>query len=107
MNMNWKPIIYTALLFSIITGYAPAVEEGPFFLDEPRGTIPVIYSHGGGPCDIGGMVFLTRHPKVDLIGMVLSRGEIHPEIAVDGQFHSNWQTDTGQASMQLAQSRHS
>jgi inosine-uridine nucleoside N-ribohydrolase len=29
------------------------------------------------------MVFLTKHPNVDLIGLVLSRGEIHPEIAVD------------------------
>ena len=45
--------------------------------------IPVIYSHGGGPCDIGGMVFLTKHPDVDLIGLVLTRGEFHPEIAVN------------------------
>ena len=47
------------------------------------GRIPVIYSHGGGPCDIGGMVFLSKHPNVDLIGIVLTRGEIHPEIAVE------------------------
>ena len=26
--------------------------------------IPVIYSLGGGPCDIGGMVFLSKHPGV-------------------------------------------
>ncbi len=48
-----------------------------------EGKIPVIFSHGGAPCDIGGMVFLSKHPNVDLIGIVLTRGEIHPEIAVE------------------------
>ncbi len=58
----------------------PTTEE--IFPDPLGGRIPVIYSHGGGPCDIGGMVFLTKHPNVDLIGYVLTRGEYHPEIAV-------------------------
>ncbi len=53
------------------------------FLDRSQEKIPVIYTHGGGPCDIGGTVFLKKHPNVDLIGVVLSRGEIHPEIARD------------------------
>jgi inosine-uridine nucleoside N-ribohydrolase len=110
MKMNWKLFICTALIFSILVGCAPTVEEPAAentplpdnseiqeedpptpapqpmeenFPDPLVGRIPVIYSHGGGPCDIGGMVFLTKHPNVDLIGLVLSRGEIHPEIAVD------------------------
>jgi len=52
------------------------------YFEELGGKIPVIYSHGGGPCDIGGMVFFTKHPDVDLIGYVLTRGEYHPGIAV-------------------------
>lgn len=123
MNRNWKLFICTGLIFSILAGCAPAVEESNavttpppttneiqvetlptsspqpteeealptsspqptevVFFAESSGKIPVIYSHGGGPCDIGGMVFLTKHPNVDLIGLVLSRGEFHPEIAVD------------------------
>ncbi len=63
------------------TSAPPTTEE--IFPDPLTGRIPVIFSHGGAPCDIGGMVFLAKHPNVDFIGLVLSRGEIHPEIAVD------------------------
>lgn len=52
------------------------------FSEVTIGRIPVIYSHGGGPCDIGGMVFFAKHPQVDLIGLVLSRGEFYPQLAV-------------------------
>ena len=52
------------------------------FSEVAEGRIPVIYSHGGGPCDIGGMVFFNKHPQVDLIGMVLSRGEFYPQVAL-------------------------
>ncbi len=45
--------------------------------------MPVIFSHGGGPCDIAALVFLTKNPRVDLIGLVLSYGEIHPINALD------------------------
>ena len=121
MNINWKLLIPTVLIFSFLAGCAPTVEEPTaentpsveeptagntpptatsemqeedtptsvpptteeIFPDPLVGRIPVIYSHGGGPCDIGGMVFLAKHPNVDLIGLVLSRGEFHPEIAVD------------------------
>ncbi|MEA1978674.1 MAG: nucleoside hydrolase [Chloroflexota bacterium] len=110
MNKNWKLLIPTALIFSLLVGCATTVEEPAaenktptitsemqeedlptstpqltedIFPDPLSGKIPVIYSHGGAPCDIGGMVYLTKHPNVDLIGLVLSRGEIHPEIAVD------------------------
>jgi len=51
------------------------------FSNATIGRIPVIYSHGGGPCDIGGMVFFAKHPQVDLIGLVLSRGEFYPQLA--------------------------
>lgn len=110
MNTNWKLLIPTVLIFSLLAGCAttveePAAENKPptatsemqvedlptttpqstedIFQDPLGGRIPVIFSHGGAPCDIGGMVYLNKHPNVDLIGLVLSRGEIHPEIAVD------------------------
>lgn len=51
------------------------------FPDTSIGRIPVIYSLGGGPCDIGGMVYFSKHPRVDLIGLVLSRGEFYPQLA--------------------------
>jgi len=53
------------------------------FIDKSVEKIPLIYSHGGGPCDIGGMAYFSKHPNVDLIGLVLSRGEFYPEIAVN------------------------
>jgi inosine-uridine nucleoside N-ribohydrolase len=62
---------------------APQLTAKEIFSDNPSGRIPVIYSHGGGPCDIAGMVYLSKHPDVDLIGLVLTRGEIHPEKAVE------------------------
>ncbi len=53
------------------------------FVDKTVEKIPVIYSHGGGPCDIGGMAFLSKHPNVDLIGYVLTEGEYYPKLALD------------------------
>jgi len=68
---------------------APSSDEAQpsqvFFPDPSDETIPVIYSHGGGPCDIGGMTFFAMHPNISLIGVVFTRGEIHPEIALE-----NW-----------------
>ena len=111
MQKIWYFIICIGLIFNILVGCSPETEtptvenisppvtsekeeeEIPpvpaaqpiknIFPNPLNGKIPVIYSHGGGPCDIGGMVFLSKHPNVDLIGIVLSRGEIHPEIAVE------------------------
>jgi pyrimidine-specific ribonucleoside hydrolase len=50
--------------------------------------MPIIFSHGGAPCDIDATVYLARHPNTDLIGMVLSRGEFHPDAALEewGEF---------------------
>jgi len=53
------------------------------FPDTDTGEIPLIFSHGGAPCDIGALVYFTKHPNINLIGMVLSDGEIHPENALD------------------------
>ena len=61
----------------------PARTSDEIFGSVADGTIPVIISHGGAPCDIDAVVYFTEHPQVDLIGMVLSRGEFHPENAVD------------------------
>lgn len=109
MGRVCKSLIYTALILILLVGCAPAVEEAPTvtapaisdtppamrsptptlrptestFPDPSEGRIPVIFSHGGAPCDIGAVIYLTKHPNVDLIGMVLSRGEVHPEIALD------------------------
>lgn len=93
MNRNWKLLICAVLIFYMLVGCAPDISEvgeestpappkltsEEIFSDVAKGKIPVIYSHGGGPGDIGCLVYLTKHPNVDLIGMVLSRGEIHPE----------------------------
>jgi inosine-uridine nucleoside N-ribohydrolase len=53
------------------------------FIDKSVDRIPVIFSHGGGPCDIAAMAYLDMHPHVDFIGMVLTRGEFYPEVALD------------------------
>ncbi len=90
MNRKRNLLIISVLIISMLAGcsWTPYSLERPpedSFFDPPNGKIPVIYSHGGGPCDIGGMVFLTKNPDVDLIGYVLTRGEYHPKIAVN-----NW-----------------
>ncbi|MCJ7715089.1 MAG: nucleoside hydrolase [Anaerolineales bacterium] len=91
MNRKQNLLIISVLIISMLAGCSctsyslvrpPTVTPENSFFDPPNGKIPVIYSHGGGPCDIGGMVFLTKNPNVDLIGYVLTRGEYHPEIAV-------------------------
>lgn len=112
MNRIWKLLLCSTLVLSFLLGCASKVEEstsqetqppitsetqgeaqqiptpvhsGEIFPDSLSGRIPVIYSHGGGPCDIAGMAYLSKHPNVDFIGWVLTRGEFHPEIAV-----GNW-----------------
>jgi inosine-uridine nucleoside N-ribohydrolase len=113
MDKSWKFLLYALLIFSILNGCSPLKETPPsqdpssfiayenqeaaspkpdsqtgeqiFSSTTQHPNIPVIYSHGGGPCDIGGMTYLSMHPDVDLIGIVLTRGEFHPEIAVN-----NW-----------------
>ncbi|MCD4751512.1 MAG: nucleoside hydrolase [Anaerolineaceae bacterium] len=110
MSKKWTFLICAVSILSIAVGCVPAIEKSiventpPPVIDEiqedaPPATpahqteevvieplsakIPLIFSHGGGPCDIGALVYLTKHPNVDLLGMVLSYGEIHPIEAVD------------------------
>jgi len=78
---NTPTVIPSITPEEIIPTFTPQPTEVSFF-DPPNGRIPVIFSHGGAPCDIAGMVYFTKHPNVDLIGFVLTRGEFHPEIAV-------------------------
>ena len=59
----------------------PTPDDLPIHQDSAM--IPLIFSHGGAPCDIGALVYFSMHPDVDLIGMVISRGEIHPEIGLN------------------------
>jgi inosine-uridine nucleoside N-ribohydrolase len=93
MDKKWKLLFCIVLVFTILAGCVPADEE-PLLTSAPQpaeeifpeplgGKIPLIFSHGGGPCDIAALVYFSKHPNVDLIGMVLSRGEIHPENALD------------------------
>jgi inosine-uridine nucleoside N-ribohydrolase len=105
MNRKINLFICINIFFCLFVGCTPAIEEPPaentstqvtnqtqeetsplltpltsenIFSDIHGGKIPVIFSHGGGPCDIGAMVFLSKNPNVDWIGLVLSYGEFHP-----------------------------
>ena len=40
--------------------------------------IPVIFSHDGAPDDITTLVYIAKHPQVDLLGVIQSYGEQHP-----------------------------
>jgi inosine-uridine nucleoside N-ribohydrolase len=100
MNKKWKSLLYMIWVLFLLVGCtsnaetptpeitspppsAPLPVESAFPDTLTSGKMPVIFSHGGGPCDVAALVYLTKHPNVDLIGMVLSFGEIHPEIAID------------------------
>jgi len=109
MRCSVKYFVSTAFALILLVGCAPAIDGTPTttmpamsdtpqaassptvtpqpavstFPDPAEGKIPVIFSHGGAPCDIGAAIYLSKHPNVDLIGMVLSRGEVHTEIALD------------------------
>ena len=45
--------------------------------------IPVIFSHDGAPDDIAAMLYLSKHPDVEVIGVVNSYGEQDPEESSD------------------------
>jgi inosine-uridine nucleoside N-ribohydrolase len=40
--------------------------------------IPLIFSHDGAPDDIATLVYIARHPYIELIGVIQSYGEQHP-----------------------------
>jgi len=52
----------------------PAHEEG-----EQGHKIPVIFSHDGAPDDIAAMLYISKHPDIEVIGVVNSYGEQDPQ----------------------------
>ncbi|MDK2980876.1 MAG: hypothetical protein PWQ55_1223 [Chloroflexota bacterium] len=52
--------------------------EPIYFPAKMEGTIPVIFSHDGAPDDIAALVYLSKYPQVELLGVVQSYGEQHP-----------------------------
>jgi pyrimidine-specific ribonucleoside hydrolase len=63
----------------IITS-SPAVAEPT---DNPIKKIPVIFSHDGAADDIAALVYIAKHPNIDLIGVIQSYGEQHPSQSID------------------------
>jgi inosine-uridine nucleoside N-ribohydrolase len=45
--------------------------------------IPLIFSHDGAPDDIATLVYIAKHPYIELIGVIQSYGEQHPTQSVD------------------------
>ena len=78
----------------LILGCKPAVTSTPepvqaeesapaAVLDTPSASpatnsIPLILSHDGAPDDIAALVYIARHPAINLLGVVNSYGEQHP-----------------------------
>ena len=61
-------------------------EAGLIFSESNTGTIPLIYSHDGAPDDIATLVYIAKHPDIELLGVIQSYGEQHP-----GQSLEEWQ----------------
>ena len=69
----------------------PAEKKKPASDNESEGTsgstgtaadrIPLIFSHDGAPDDISTLVYIARHPQINLLGVVNSYGEQHPSIS--------------------------
>ena len=55
-----------------------STEAASYFETTIEQPIPVIFSHDGAPDDITTMVYIAKHPKVDLLGVIQSYGEQHP-----------------------------
>lgn len=48
---------------------------------EKEKKISVIFSHDGAPDDIAAMLYISQHPQIEVIGVVMSYGEQHPSKA--------------------------
>lgn len=59
-----------------------AIEESDPILFTGK-KIPLIYSHDGAPDDIATLVYLSKHPGINLIGVIQSYGEQHPSKSLD------------------------
>jgi purine nucleosidase/pyrimidine-specific ribonucleoside hydrolase len=58
-------------------------EEEPAFAQSSGSKIPLIFSHDGAPDDIAALVYITKHPDINLLGVVNSYGEQHPATSAD------------------------
>jgi len=59
----------------------------PVFNEELTDPIPVIFSHDGGSDDFAVLIYITRHPMINLIGVVQSYGLQYPSKTLE-----SWQT---------------
>ena len=64
----------TAVPTQVIPKSTPTQQQEP--LIGPQ--IPLIFSHDGAPDDIITAVYLAKHPQIDMLGVILSYGEIRP-----------------------------
>ena len=90
-------LVYTLLILNLATGCATAKEgvekkslpssttdhEEEFFTNTLNKKIPLIFSHDGAPDDIATLVYIAKHPHIELIGVIQSYGEQHPTQSVD------------------------
>lgn len=53
--------------------------EIQYFDDASEGPLPVIFSHDGAPDDVATLVYISKHPRVKLLGVIQSYGEQHPQ----------------------------
>ena len=63
---------------------APDEEEADQAIpEELEESIPLIYSHDGAPDDVATLVYLAKHPNIELLGVIQSYGEQHPNQSLD------------------------
>ncbi len=98
MNKSSIVLICTLLLLSLVIGCAitkneieeeeslttsaPEQKEG-IITSTLNEKIPLIFSHDGAPDDIATLVYIAKHPYIELIGVIQSYGEQHPTQSVD------------------------
>lgn len=58
-------------------------ELEPVFAETLDEKIPLIFSHDGAPDDIATLVYIAKHPNIELLGVIQSYGEQHPSQAID------------------------
>jgi len=102
MNKRLIILLFGIFLFSLIVGCVSTINETVAEITEeislPTITpeqeeeivtisltekIPVIFSHDGAPDDIATLVYIVKHPNIELIGVIQSYGEQHPTQSID------------------------
>lgn len=72
-----RSMIPLVLVLVIVTGFL-ALAQVP--TNAKRSPVPVIYCNDGAPDDIMTLVYLLNNPNIDVKGVVLGNGEIHPKV---------------------------